>query len=104
MRRRSSSFVGIRRHRMLILALPLLLILSFVFRIDLYSVLDFDLFPSLEHHTTSYHRAHDRYSPHDAGSYRIDKVSMQFDPNDLYDRAFDTQRRHNARHGYGLRI
>lgn len=100
MRRRSSSFVGIRRHRLLILALPLLFVVAFLLQIDLRSIIHFDLFPSLDHTARHHHGA-------ESGSsrpYKIAKATMLFDPNDLYERALDTHRHHNAKHGYKLKV
>lgn len=101
MRRRSSSFVGIRRHRLLILALPLLFVVAFLLHIDLRSLLRFDLFPSLQHVS---HQQHGGETVSNSRPWKIAKATMLFDPNDVYERAFDTHRRHNAMHGYGMRI
>lgn len=101
MRRRSSSFVGIRRHRLLILGLPLLFVVAFLFQSNLRFVTKLDIFPSFDHTTRHHHGGKTAANPR---PYKIAKATMLFDQNDLYERALNTHRHHNAKHGYKLKV
>jgi hypothetical protein len=98
MRRRSASFVGVRRHRILILALPILLILAFLLRVDIRGIARTNLWSAQRSPRK------DAQQSDAVPDYRVDKVSMLFGPNELFERALDTQRRHNRVFGYGLKV
>lgn len=99
MRRRAHSISGVRRHRLLILLLPLLVIFVFLYQGGSSQIL-------------GHHGSHPRPEPakpkHPAPQrpsiYRISKVSMLFGQNEIYQRALETHRRHNEIYEYGMHV
>ncbi|KAF2104333.1 hypothetical protein NA57DRAFT_51166 [Rhizodiscina lignyota] len=99
MRHRAMSITGVRRHRLLILLLPVLLLVAFLLQSDSINILKI-WSPRCATTTGSNGDAVSRNSsPH-----RISKVSMLFGKNDLYERALETHREHNEMHGYGMKV